>query len=238
MSCPIATPTTYRPDYDWSFELGAKNRMLGGRLRTDASVYHIMWHDLQIQIPLPGCWFGVIDNEGAATINGFDLGVEAVLTDHMKTRLLAAYTDSRYSTTVYLGDHIAAGKGDSVGSLPVVIAPWNITASAEYQFNRVMGSITRLRVEDVFQSRNPGPFSTDSPMDVTYEPARKPNPSINVLNIRATLSRSRVELALFVNNVLDSQPTLFLRNRVASDTLFYATTLRPRTAGLSGTYSF
>ncbi len=236
--CPIATPTTYGSDYDWSFELGAKNQLLGGRLRTEASVYHTIWHDLQIQIALPGCWFGVTDNEGAAKINGFDLGVEAVVTDHMKARLLAAYTDSRYSTTVYLGNEIAVGKGDSVGSLPVVIAPWNITASAEYQFNRVIGSITRLRIEDVFQSRNPGPFSTSSPMDYIYIPGRQPNPSINLLNIRATLSRSKVELALFVNNVLDSQPTLFLRNRALSDTLFYATTLRPRTAGLSGTYSF
>ena len=238
VSCPIATPTTYRPDYDWSFELGAKNRLLGGRVRTDVSVYHIMWHDLQIQIPLPGCWFGVTDNEGAARINGFDLGVEAVLTDHIKARLLAAYTDSRYSNDVFLGDHYAVAKGDSVGSLPVVIAPWNISASVEYQFNLATGSTARLRAEDSFQSRNPGPFSNGNPMDVSYDPTRRPNPSINVLNIRATLSKSRVELALFVNNVLDSEPTLFLRNRVAGNTLFYATTLRPRTAGLTGTYSF
>ena len=238
VGCPIATPTTYRRDYDWSFELGAKNRLLGGRLRTDASAYHIMWHDLQIQIPLPGCWFGVTDNEGAARIDGFDLGAEAVVTDHLKARLLVAYTDSRYSNTVLLGDHIAAGKGDSVGSLPLVTAPWNVTASADYQFTLATGSVARLRLEDVFHSRNPGPFSTDKPIDVSYAPERRPNPSINVLNVRATLSRSRVELAMYINNVLDAQPTLFRRNLVPNDTLFYANTLRPRTVGLSGNYSF
>ena len=126
----------------------------------------------------------------------------------------------------------------SVGSLPLVVAPWNITASAEYQFNLAMGSMTRLQIEDVFQSRNPGPFSTDNPIDVSCDPARRPNPLVNVLNIRATLNQSRVELTMFINNVLDSQPTLFSRNRASGDTLFYATTLRARTAGLSGTYSF
>jgi outer membrane receptor protein involved in Fe transport len=237
-TCPIATPTTYGSDYDWTFELGAKNRLLGGRLRTDVSVYHTIWHDLQIQIPLPGCWFGVIDNEGRAAINGFDLGAEAVVTDHFKARLSAAYTDPRYTTSVYLGDHYSVAKGDSIGSLPVVVAPWNITTAAEYQFNLATGAITRLRVEDVFASRNPGPFSSDDPLDVTYDPTRRPNPSINVLNFRAILSKSRVEVDLFVNNVLDRQPTLFLRNHRAGDTLYYATTLRPRTAGLMWSYSF
>jgi len=45
-------------------------------------------------------------------------------------------------------------------------------------------------------------------------------------------------MALFVNNALDSRPTVMLRNRCCTDTLFYATTLRPRTIGLSGTWRF
>jgi len=46
------------------------------------------------------------------------------------------------------------------------------------------------------------------------------------------------DLSLFVNNALDSQPVLQHRNRIPGDTLFYATTFRPRTVGLTANWRF
>lgn len=46
------------------------------------------------------------------------------------------------------------------------------------------------------------------------------------------------ELSLFINNALDSQPTLQVRNYVSTDTLLYATTFRPRTIGLAAKLRF
>jgi hypothetical protein len=47
-----------------------------------------------------------------------------------------------------------------------------------------------------------------------------------------------VEVGLYVNNLLDSQPTLSRRNNFREDTLIYATTFRPRTIGLNGSVQF
>jgi len=49
----------------------------------------------------------------------------------------------------------------------------------------------------------------------------------------------RLDVSLFVSNLLDAQPTLLKRNKgVDVSTLYYATTFRPRTVGLAGTWQF
>ena len=59
-----------------------------------------------------------------------------------------------------------------------------------------------------------------------------------MLNLRSALSWSHLELALYLDNALDTQPTLTLRNPCRMCLLYYATTLRPRTLGLAGTWRF
>ena len=95
-----------------------------------------------------------------------------------------------------------------------------------------------LSAQDTYNSRNPGPFSSDNPLAVTYAPARQANPSTNLLNLRGTAAWSSFELSLFVNNALDSQPTLQVRNHISTSSLLYATTFRPRTIGVAGKWRF
>jgi iron complex outermembrane receptor protein len=93
-----------------------------------------------------------------------------------------------------------------------------------------------LHAQDAFHSRNPGPFESQNPNAVTYDPTRTPDPSNNQLDFRVTTSWRRLDLAAFVNNVLDAQPILQRRNFNTFDTLYYATTFRPRTVGLAITW--
>ena len=41
------TPTAYTPDSLWSYELGAKDSLFGGRLSLDSSVYALKWKSIQ-----------------------------------------------------------------------------------------------------------------------------------------------------------------------------------------------
>ena len=48
-----------------------------------------------------------------------------------------------------------------------------------------------------------------------------------------------LEVSIFLDNALDSQPILLKRNKGADlSNLYYATTFRPRTLGLAGTWRF
>ena len=64
------------------------------------------------------------------------------------------------------------------------------------------------------------------------------NPATNLLNLRATLSWSSFDTALFVSNALDSRPTLTVSNACCTDPLLTGMTFRPRTVGASVTWRY
>jgi outer membrane receptor protein involved in Fe transport len=125
----------------------------------------------------------------------------------------------------------------AVGVLPQVVSPWNVTASVEYSVPLSGGARVMLRAEDIYHSRNPGPFQDDDPASPNYSPGNIPDPSTNLLNLRAAFQRANYDVALFVNNALDSRPTILRRNNGGSSTVV-ATTFRPRTVGLSASWHF
>lgn len=237
VACPVSTPLRYRPDSVWSYEIGAKNSLFDERLQVDSGVFYIAWRDMQLPIPLTNCGLGFAVNAGTATSDGFDLGLQAAFSGHLKVALTAAYTDAHYDERVTLNNLVVVSRGDAIGALPLVVAPWSVTTSAAYEM-AVAGARVTLSAQDAFHSRNPGPFASDDPMAVTYAPTRRADPSTNLLNLRATAVWSVIELSLFVNNALDSQPALQVRNHVSTDSLLYATTFRPRTIGVAGTLRF
>jgi iron complex outermembrane receptor protein len=237
VACPVSTPLTYRPDLVWSYEIGAKNSLFDEHLQVDSGVFYIAWQDMQLPIPLTNCGLGFTVNAGTATSDGFDLGLQAALSGHLKLALTAAYTNAHYDETVTLNHLVVVARGDAIGALPLVTPPWSVTTSAAYEM-AIAGARVTFSAQDAFHSRNPGPFASDNPMAVTYAPTRRANPSTNLLNLRAAAVWSDFELSLFVNNALDSQPTLQVRNHVSTDSLLYATTFRPRTIGVAGRWRF
>jgi hypothetical protein len=71
----------------------------------------------------------------------------------------------------------------------------------------IVKAISRLRR---LLRHNPRSFYEENPQSQYYQPGWRPDPSINILNARATLRWSHFEVATFVNNALNSQPSLAL----------------------------
>jgi len=242
-NCTETTPPTYGPDSVWNFEVGSRSTVFDGRLQIDLSLFHMVWYDIQAPVADNQGNFNYL-NAGRATSDGFDLGTHIAPTEHLNLTLMAAYADARYTTTEYAPGPqgrpklVIAQSGDALGAVPEVSPPWTVTTIAEYMFRLHHGLKVTLRAQDAFSSRNPGPFASTHPDAIVYAPERRADPSINRLDLSARAGGDKFEVSLFVNNVLNSQPTLQFRNRTPRDTLFYATTLRPRTVGLTATWRF
>ncbi len=231
--CDLQTPHTYQPDFLWNYELGAKNTLLQGRLRTEIALFHMAWHDIQTPVFSSSCGFGYLTNAGRAVNDGFDLGFHLRLFDRMDLSLLAEHVNAHYTQTVDSLGQVVVTNGDAVGTLPLVAAPWSATATLKYSLPLGGGDSLMLRADDVYHGHNPGPFTTQNPDAIVFAPERRSDPATNQLGISAIYARSRLGLRLFVDNVFDAQPTLQRRNRIPGDTLFYATTFRPRTIGVA-----
>lgn len=234
----VSAPMTFRSDSVWSYEIGAKSLLLDRRLQIDASGFHIKWQNIQTPAFLTQCGFQYVDNDGGATSNGFDLAARALLTDELRVGLAASYTNSRFNQSVLSDTGMPiVEKNDSVGVLPQVPYPWNVTTSVDYE--RPLMDDARLygHAEDEFHSRNPGPFAAQHP-GYSYAPLLTANPSTNVVNLRAGVRWSSYDVALFVNNVTNSLPTLYRSQDTSTSTLFYGKTFRPRTMGITANWKF
>jgi outer membrane receptor protein involved in Fe transport len=221
----------------WSYEIGAKNELLGARAHVEASIFHIQWTDNEPDMSYySNC--GIGGPGSTAVSDGFELAAQALVTQRLRTAVALAYTDAHYTQTVVVGGAVIFRSGDAIGGLPQVASPWNVTSSIDYQFPLISDVTAELRAEDIFHSRNPGPFSSDNPASPEFNPALRPGPSTNLLNLRATARWPHFDLGLFVNNALDSQPTLSLTPLATGSARLYAATFRPRTVGLTANWRY
>jgi outer membrane receptor protein involved in Fe transport len=237
------TASPYPTDTIWSYELGAKFGLHAEEPYLDATLFSAHWDNgpavtsncLVTHIP------------GTAMSRGLELRAGMPLRE-VQASVELIYIDARYTETLTddTGERLV-NDGDALGTPPLVAAPWNVLTSLARSFSLPGGYRATLRADDVFHSHNSGSFYTGI-TGPYYAPGLQADPATNMLNLRGTLSllrsvqasrSARLDVSLFLSNVFDAQPTLLKRNKgVDVSTLYYATTFRPRTVGLTGTWQF
>lgn len=244
----------YPSDSLWNYELGANLWFLEGRLSVDAAAFRERWNNgptlttncLVTHIP------------GPAVSRGFNLKALGAAGEFL-LRLELSYTDAYYAATQTANGRVIVNAGDALGTPPLVVSPWEVLGSLEKSFMLRDSVQATLRAEDAFHSHNPGPFYTGifQPSGFSpnlYAPGLAGDPATNLVNLRITVTApdplpalchcaadepASFDLAIYLNNAFDTQPTLLKRNKgVDVSTLYYATTFRPRTVGLAGTWRF
>lgn len=237
----LSTPT-YKSDSTLSYELGAKSRPQGGQLQIDASVYHVDWKNIQQYIVFP-CLYGFTSNSGSATSNGFDLSVNMQLTRGLVAGASVGYTNAKYTTTTLAPGSglIVTADGQTLGQ-----TPWTAFGFAEYTFHFSDGKGAYARLQEKYDSRNSGPFAYQNPNNINYDPYHLPDEAISLLDFRTGLLWGRIDVSLFVDNVLNRTPRLYTIHQVFpnanggldSSPLFTSFTERPRTVGVTAVAHF
>lgn len=232
-----SAPESYKSDYDWSYELGSKNHLLGDRLLLQSSIYDVKWNGIQQQLTLAtGCGLNFVANLGRATSWGFDVQAEYLAGEHLTAGLAIGYDDAEFDQSIFsLPDPITGVRpvlvraGNSLG-----VNPWMVAVDAQFDFI-LRGRRAYLRVDDQFASRQWNPTPAEDPRNQTYVPGMIEMPQTNLLSLRlAVRFNNGVDLSLFVRNVLGSQPILN-RTQFGSnlDLIYTDRTFRPRTIGIT-----
>lgn len=236
----MCEPTSVHPyggDSLWSYELGTKHALLDGRLRFDGSVFYIAWKNIQSDAVAP-CTYPDIVNAGSATSKGFDVTIDFSAGERTELSLAVAFVDARYSSTAKLGTDVIVARGTAVGGALYSPPPWSATLSAEHRVPLGDELSVYAGVEYVVRSHNPGPFLESDPASSAYNPGLRSDPATHRLDLRIGLTRSALDVKLSVLNVLDSTPILLRDTDVATSSLYYGQTFRPRTVALSLTRRF
>lgn len=242
-----ATPSTYRSDSLWSYELGSKAIAWDGRASLDGSVYYIDWPGIQTPISL-ACGSSLIINAAKAVSKGADLQTALLLFPGFTFSVNGAYTDSRYAGTVSNGVATLISSGSELPGIPL----WSGTTSVQYRF-QLASRPAFVRLDYTYQGATvqaaAGPGTASYAPDAYY---LGPN---RIANLRAGMTFGKLDLEAFVANLTNSEDSLYrtdfgpgpgrLNCKNPSCTLYQAYeigstvgTFNPRTLGIDLSYRY
>jgi iron complex outermembrane recepter protein len=227
----VTPPLFYNSDSLWNYEVGTKNRVLGGSAEVSASVYYINWTNIQQNIFLFDCGFGFNANLGQAVSKGFDFTLNERIGPVTYTAQVG-YTDAYFSKSLVL----------QAGALPIVRdgsalqqQPWNISIGAQYNFNLLQhDSFVRGDFVDYTGFRL---LPVNDPTTGSYTPDAGIITTTIYYNARAGVNLGNLRLSIFGNNLFNSHPILASYTEGGAQ-YFENNTLTPRTIGVTAEYRY
>jgi iron complex outermembrane recepter protein len=236
-----AGPEIYAADSLWSYELGTKNLLWGGRMQLNASAFVIDWNNIQQAVYLPACGQNFVENLGKVRSVGGEVEVQTRPVEALLFDVSVAHVDAKYTRTVCAGP--SACTGVDAPSQPVVTAgdrlpgaPWTFLTSAEYTFPAIGSRKPYLRLDFQYTTAQTALQPIQDPNNGVSDPTYTGLPETRNLSLRAGLRFGGIDLSLFAQNLTDSHPVLSHTHDTTSSDLFYDHTVRPRTVGVTATY--
>ena len=231
----------YNSDSVWSYEVGTKSsNLLQGRLQLYTSAYYIKWSKIQQSIPLSNCGFDFVGNLGSAVSKGVDVQFQAKLTKDLQLGGSVAYNTAYYTDTVY---GAPTGSGGARGiivkdgdALPT--SPWMVTLNADYDHEFAADKHGYARLTYTYRSRNDRLLPQQDPETLSYSPDTFRGQATHLVNLRAGVRISDLDVSVFANNLFNSHPRLTRDNLATGGLIFFSTTFVPRTIGLTATYKY
>lgn len=244
---PTGRPVTFQSDTLWSYEVGSKNAVLGGRGTLNASAYYIDWSDIQQGINLQ-CGFPFTVNAGSVVSKGFDLEGSFMLTDGLTLGMAVGYNHAEYQETVFGGPGAAVplvSEGDRVAG-----SPWSVALSGQYSFELIERPAF-FRLDYEFKSEGPDDTpglntANRSPVLPPLDPlVARPSPETHTLQARLGMEVGNATVSVFVKNLLNENPNLGRGDSALRPVPFgpdqhnyTGYTLTPRTFGATVVYSW
>ncbi|MGA8708491.1 MAG: TonB-dependent receptor [Steroidobacteraceae bacterium] len=223
------TPTSYQSDSLWSYELGAKNNLFGGRLGLDTSLYTLRWNDIQESVRMPSCGFNYVANLGTATGYGADLAARFKLTNAWLAGVNAGYVDLTYDKSVDEGANaVLVNKGDVIGGPPFHLAAWST-----YNFN-LLDHRSFVRLDYTYQNG----FPAVDGRTFGFDPTLPVVGAERSLSLRAGAYIGRWEVSLFANNLTQDESPIAISHDIPGALPYYESSLRPLTVGASAEFRY
>jgi iron complex outermembrane receptor protein len=236
--CGLTSTPTYNSDSLWSYELGTKDRFLDGRVQINASAFHIRWSNIQSSVLL-ACGLSYTTNLATADSDGFDLALQALVTDRLRLDLNVGYADARYVNDAFTSNGMPlALRGDAVQALNFVNPPWDVSTDLNYSIPLANGDSIQVRPQFIYHSHNNQPVITENPASPSYAPLDVPDPPTHLTNLRADYVAGPLDWGLYLNNVFNSHPLLGAYQDTPTSNLVTHSTFRPRTLGVLFNYTF
>jgi outer membrane receptor protein involved in Fe transport len=225
------SPSTYDSDSLWNYELGAKNRFMGGKLRVDASVYMIKWKNIQQSIRLPTCGFTFIGNLGSATGKGGEFSVAVTPFTGFQIGADVGYTKMTYDDNIVGGNGLVLKAKDQRFGGPI----WSGSVYAEANRPITATIDGYFRATWAFTSENSVPSIVNT---FGYDAGLPALQGTDFVTLRIGARMRGADISIFADNLTNSKDLLSRNHDGVGSPLYYNQTFRPRTVGVTLQYRY
>lgn len=203
----------FDPETNVNYEIGAKGRLLDGRVLLNAALFYIDWNNLQATAPGGlGIGSAVVNGIGNPSSKGIELDATVDVTEAFQFRMATSIQDPSYGdnfedrsiegfcsqrTDAQLGDVTQTSACSSlVNGTRLVRAPaFTFFASGTYTWEDVFKGFDAYARAD---------FSHEGNKFLTSRNLAEID-SINLVNIRAGLQNGNTSIAVWMDNVFDQE---------------------------------
>jgi outer membrane receptor protein involved in Fe transport len=240
-------PIQYDPDMVNNYEAGLKSRWLGGKLQVNITGYHMFWEDMQLELIDPSYFCcdqpyqTVIGNVSDAVIDGMDLELSWLATEHWSVGVNATYLfKAEIDEDVSVFDE--RSPDDVVLEIPagtqLALSPdLGVAAYTEFHWpvNWMDGGDVFMRLQYSYSAESWNRLvDGDGDPDGTGYGGRSQAPSYSMWDLRTGFSSADWEFSAYIDNFTDERAVLF---HDTNADLFWGRdayrTTRPRTYGVN-----
>ena len=214
---------TYKPEYSWNYEVGAKINFFQNRLKTDIALFYIDWEDQQVAQPMPTGVGRVIRNAGKSVSKGVELGVTAQFTESFILRANYGYTKAiykRYNYTNPKDNQLIDFKDMNIPNLP----NQTVSADASYTF-RPLRYVDSIELGVTYLGTGKIYWTDNNAFHQGY---------YNLLNGRIAIQKNQIGISLWAKNITN---TIYASYCFMTNSL-HGQQGRHFTIGVTFTYSF
>jgi len=223
------TPAAYSPDSLWSYEIGAKDSLFGGRVALDSSFYVLKWKNIQQSVRFPSCGFNYVANLGSATGIGGDISARFKVTDDFSTGFNAGYVSLTNDDTVDEGANaVLVNKGDVIGGPPFHLAAWTMYRFSLFEHGAF------YRIDYTYQNGHP---AIDGKI-FSFDPTQPQPGALKSLSMRAGMYLGGWEVSLFGNNLTKEASPYAIAHDIPGVEPYYESSFRPLTFGVTASYRY
>ena len=222
---------SYESDNLTNYEIGTKNTLLNGRLTLNATYYHMVWDDIQIETedPQPGFFALGIVNFPQAQIDGVEAEAHLAVTQNLTLSGTLGYNDASLSKDATLFPDTKGERTAVSGTRLPLMPKWKYSLTGRYDFNRTLWNAQPYLL-GTWTYNGDTVNSLAGFQSSVNQAAARTTPSFNIVNLRVGLDAAGWSAALFVDNLFDEYAPVFFSERY---TQARATVLPPRTFGIN-----
>jgi outer membrane receptor protein involved in Fe transport len=216
-------PVKYAPDKTQNYEIGVKGEFFDRALALDASLYHIDWRDIQIQLLSPQLTAYFV-NTSRAKSQGAELSLDFRAAGGLRLSGWLVYNDAELTQAIPAGATAFGLDGDR---LPIS-ARWSGRFATDYDFP-LAGMLTgSVGASLNYVGERIGPFTATS--------LRERWPSYSQVDLHAGIRREAWTASLFATNIGDHRGILYGGIGALPPTAYVY--IQPRTIGMQVEYAF